>query len=152
MLLGPALPEEVASIALFSILRVSPTDMPTPAADSFEAAICCNDRANGSKTALAAGAAGVGFAAAAGLAAEATVVFRLAKEGSTFPGVGLIVVGNLPIGCVPGPRAAEEAAGLASLSDMDVVLTVDVEERALSVNDVGDVRLFFRLSTIYFRE
>lgn len=136
-------PAEVASIALFSILRVSPTDMPAPAADSFEAAICCNDRANGSNAALAAGAAGAGAALAIGAVEGLEVAFvvglRLANEGSTLPVVvGLIVVGNLPNGCVPGPLAAAVADALPDLSD--------AATEVLSTAGAGDVRRFFRLS------
>lgn len=151
MIEGATFPAEVASIALFNMLSVSLTDIPEPAADSLEAAICCNDRAKGSKAALAAGAAaGAGFGVAVGaapLGAAVAVGLRLANEGSTLPViVGLMVVGSRPRGCVPGPFAAEDTVALLSLSE------VAIED--LSVDGTGDVRLFLRLSleVIEFRD
>ena len=147
MLLAGPFPE-VASIALFNMLSVSPTDIPGPAADSFEAAICCNDKAKGSKAAAAAGAAaGLGVAAAAGFDVAAAG-FRFAKDGRTLPVVGLIVVGSLPKGCVPGPLAAEELEEASALSVVEVGLGAKVDAAAglFTEGVVGETRLFFRFS------
>jgi len=145
MLLTGGLPE-VASIALFSILRVSPTDIPTLAADSFDAAMCCNDKAKGSKAGAAAAGTSVLVAVlAVGFGAGVAAGFRLANEGRTLPtGAGLTVVGNLPRGCVPEPLAA---VALEVVADLSTSLAVEVEVEGFVVDAVGETRLFFRLST-----
>lgn len=128
------------------MLNVSPTDIPTPAADSFDAAICCSDRANGSNAAGAA-AGWAGFAGAAGFGAGAAAGFRLANDGRTLPVTGLADVGNLPKGCVPEPLTAAEDEVEALLSAaFGSDLVVDVEAGGFVVPAEGETRRFFLLS------
>lgn len=64
------------------------------------------------------------------------------------PVVGLIVVGNLPNGCVPEPLAAAEVAETAVLSvgAVDLGVVVGAEAGLLADEVEGETRLFFRLS------
>lgn len=119
--------------------------MPTPAADSLEAAISCSDIAKGSKAGAAGAAAGLaaGLGTVAGFAAAAGTGFRFAKEGRALPGVGFIVVvdGKRPIGAVP--RAPVAAVALFSAIE-DVGFVVDVIAAVVVPVDDGETRRFFR--------